>query len=127
MSNFYRGTLAGVIRNVEAARRRERTGARKGVRLALLNILNVSNQHIPHEDGDLERDGNTSMADDRLVGAVSYGHDRLNGIKALVNHEDMTRRHDPGRNAKFLEQAMNATRDQSRQIVAQSVRGEMGT
>jgi hypothetical protein len=119
--------LEGVTGNMVAADERMRVGAVQGLLTASRNTLNVSNRQVPHEEGDLERDGTISADANELIAAVAYGHDPLQGIKAVVQHEDMSLKHDSGRNAKFLENALNATAPQNGEIIATAIRGSMGT
>lgn len=100
-------------------------GARTGMLLALRNTLDVSNTQVPHEEGDLERDGGVSLDEITLHGVISYGRSADTKDYAVVQHEDMTLKHDSGRNAKFLENAMNATRGENLDIIKTSVKREM--
>lgn len=128
-------TIAGwsgagdMVARLQAAKAAKNAGARRGMGLALRNILDVSNTQVPHEDGDLERDGGTSQeeANGHVRGAVSYGRSAQTKDYAVSQHERMDYRHDGGRNAKFLENAMNSTRDQNAEILAASIRKDMGT
>ncbi len=127
MSGFWSG-VDGVDGKAREARARKDEGARRGLALALRNVLNKSNAQVPHEEGDLERDGGISMEDGRrLRGAVSYGRSADVKDYAVVQHEDMTLHHDAGRNAKFLENAFNQTRTENAEILATALRTEMGT
>lgn len=127
MSAFWSGA-DDVVARARQAKERKNAGGRQGLQLALRNVLNVSSQQVPHEEGDLERDGGISVDDgDRIRGAVSYGRSAQTKDYAVVQHEDMTLSHDGGRNAKFLENAFNATRQQNAEILATALRREMGT
>lgn len=124
----YWSGVEGIVAQARKARERKTAGARRGLQLALRNVLNVSNHQVPHEEGDLERDGGTSIEDgERLRGAVSYGRSADTRDYAVVQHEDMTLSHDGGRNAKFLENALMSTRQQNAEILATAIRREMGT
>lgn len=116
-----------MLGNFDRADAATRTGAARGLALAGRNALNVSNLTIPWEEGDLSRDGVVEVDDAALEAAVSYGHDPLNAVKAVVNHEDMNRQHDPGRGPKFLENALNQTASQNAAIIAGEIRRELGT
>jgi len=115
--------------NLQGVRERKNAGAVEGMQLAGLNVLNVSNQQVPHEDGDLERDGAVSVEATAhgARAAVAYGRKADTKDYAVKQHEDMTLHHDAGRNAKFLENAFNSTRAQSLEIAANSVKRKMGT
>ena len=92
-----------------------------GLQLGCEHILTVSNQHVPLEYGDLQGSGVTSMDDGSLTGAVSY-----NTPYAARQHEELSWRHDPGRTAKFLENAANSEAGQVGQIIAETARSHIG-
>lgn len=123
MSDWFSG-VDKVVQASGKVKQRKAKGAKRGVLLALRNVLNVSNAQVPHEEGDLERDGGYGIDGELLRGAVTYGRSADTKDYAEVQHEDMTLNHDSGRNAKFLENAFNSTRAQSRELIAESVKGE---
>lgn len=123
MSNYWQG-IENVIAATQEVRKRKTKGGRRGVLLALRNVLNVSNDHVPHEEGDLERDGGISMDDATMRGAVSYGRSADTKDYAVAQHERLDYAHDAGRTAKYLENAFNSTRQQSAELIAESIRGE---
>ncbi|WP_025620346.1 hypothetical protein [Salinispora cortesiana] len=77
-----------------------------GLELAAEHLLQVSSSLAPHEEGDLERSGEVTI--DPGSGTVAVSYDRPYAVR---QHEDMTLRHDDGRQAKFLEQPMSTERD----------------
>lgn len=93
-------------------------GAEDGVYKAAEHVLGVSNEHVPHEEGTLERSGRvtTDNAWGTPTAAISY-----DTPYAVVMHEDLTARHDPGRTAKYLENAVNGERTTAGRIIARSV------
>src|SRR4051812_3585583 len=101
--------VGDVVKNLRAANDRMRKGAAKGLGLATRNTLNVSNRQVPHEEGDLERDGKASVDDAQLIGAVAYGTTEQTRDYAVPQHERLDFKHDGGRNAKYLENAINST------------------
>lgn len=109
-----------VRQGLEQLRRAGITGAEKGVVLATEHVLGVSRKHVPHEEGTLERSGKASQ--DGLRGAVSY-----DTPYAVAQHEDLTFAHDAGRTAKYLENAFNSERDVVAQVIATSVRRQIGS
>lgn len=126
MSNYW----SGADEFTKALRERKAkadAGARKGVLLALRNVLNVSNKSVPHEEGDLERDGGVSMDDARIFGAVSYGRRADTAKYAETQHERMDYHHDAGRGPKFLENAFNSTKAQSAEIIAAETKRGMAS
>lgn len=91
------------------------TAGDRGLFLAGQHVLNVSNKQVPHEEGDLERDGAVVQGTGEV--AVTYGRDAQVAPYAVRQHEDMELRHDAGRNAKFLENAMNSEKEAALQII----------
>lgn len=80
------------------------------------HLLQAANVHVPLEEGTLERSGAVSTTTEegvRTVVVVSY-----DTPYAVAQHEDLTFEHDPGRTAKFLENAMHAERATMLAIVA---------
>jgi hypothetical protein len=104
------------LRELEEAGRR---GAEQGLFLASEHLLKESREQVPHEEATLERSGKATQ--DGLTAAVSF-----NTPYAVVQHEDLTLAHDAGRNAKYLEKPMNSERTTFGQIIATSVRREIG-
>lgn len=102
-------------------------GAVRGLGLASEHILGVSNNQVPHEMGDLERDGAASVDPDLLQAAVSYGRNAETAEYAVPQHERMDYVHDAGRNAKYLENALNSEAAVAAQIIATQTRKGMGT
>ena len=66
------------------------------------HVLDVSNRHVPHELGDLERSGRVGPGEGEGERTIYY-----DTPYAVVQHEDLTLQHDAGRTAKYLENAMN--------------------
>lgn len=104
-----------------------REGAARGLELGARQVLDVSNSQVPHEQGDLERDGAASVDSTTLKSAVSYGRNAETADYAVPQHERMDYRHDPGRNAKYLENAFNSEAGVVSQIIAEQTRKGLGT
>lgn len=117
--------LRKVVRELQPA-------ARAGLYLGAEHVLGVSNDKVPHEEGDFERGGKASVSDSELVAAVSYRDTGFSGRKSGFSgqaewlHEDLTVQHDDGRTAKFLENAINSERNDVRRIVASEINRRMG-
>ncbi|KUM31886.1 hypothetical protein AQ436_01865 [Arthrobacter sp. EpRS66] len=92
----------------------------KGLVLGAEHVLGESNKRVPHEEGTLENSGSVSYEGGKLRAAISY-----DTPYAAVQHEDMSLRHDKGREAKYLENALNAEKDTVGEIIAQVARGEL--
>jgi hypothetical protein len=95
---------------------------KRGLYQAGEHILGVSNQQVPHEEGDFERSGAVTATENFQV-AISYDDTAFPG-QAEWLHENMSIRHDSGRNAKFLENAMNSEANTAQQIIATAFRSK---
>lgn len=96
-------------------------GAAKGLFYGAEHVLQVSNRHVPIEEGTLERSGHTSVDGDRLEAAVAY-----DTPYAPRQHEELDYVHDDGRTAKFLENALNSERDTVRALIAREIQASLG-
>lgn len=92
-----------------------------GIELAAEHLLQVSSDLAPHEEGDLERSGEVSK--DPGAGAVAVSFDRPYAVR---QHEEMTWRHDSGKQAKYLEQPMHTEADTMLALAAGPLRDELG-
>lgn len=96
-----------------------KNATQEGLYLAGEHLLNASNEHVPHEAGDLQGSGVVSEGDMEV--AVSY-----DTVYAARQHEELGWRHDEGRTAKFLENAMNSEAAVMARIIADEARGQIG-
>lgn len=87
------------------------------MQLALEHILAESNKIIPLDEGTLMRSGTVSLDESTLNGSVSY-----DSPYAVRQHEELTWRHAPGRQAKYLETAVNTTRQDCLHIMQAELR-----
>ena len=114
MSNAWKISLN---KNIAPAMRK---GAGRGLSLAAEHVLGEARKRVPIEEATLERSGATSLDPGNLQAAVTF-----DTPYAVVQHEDMGLRHDAGREAKYLENAMNAETGTVREIIARTIRGEL--
>src|SRR5690606_37119217 len=103
--------------NVRAIRKAERGRAAIGLRKAAEHRLEVRRRLVPIEEGTVERTGVASVDDGRLGAAESY-----DTPAEVRQHEDLTLRHDPGRQAKYLEEPMQTARGTMLDLVATEIR-----
>ncbi|WP_320069604.1 hypothetical protein [Micromonospora sp. RTGN7] len=92
-----------------------------GTEVAAEHLLQVSSTLVPHEEGDLERSGEVSS--DRSSQTVAVSYDRSYSVR---QHEDMTLRHDDGRQAKYLEEPMGTERAVMLALIAKAARKPLG-
>ena len=82
-------------------------------------VLGEAIQQVPHEDGDLQASNKISIDEENKLAAVSF-----DTPYAVVQHEDMTFKHDAGRKAKYLEDPMNAvTQGPAQALIARHLKG----
>ena len=91
--------------------------AARGLQLAAEHILAESNKLVPLDEGTLQRSGEVSVDAEGMAASVSY-----NSPYAVRQHEEMTWRHAPGRQAKYLETAVNTSRADCARIIQQELR-----
>lgn len=102
--------IAGVKKVAEEATRR-------GLALAGEHILGESRKLVPHEEGTLERSGAVVVHPDELAVTVSY-----DTPYAVRQHEDLSLKHDDGRQAKYLEDPLNTESVTALDIIGAQVR-----
>lgn len=124
MSEFWSG-LGSMVKVINETQKRTEAGGRKGLRLAGRHVLNVSNKQVPHEEGDLERDGAVNVDAEAMQAVISYGRRADTAKYAEAQHERLDYKHDGGRNAKFLENAMNSEKDAAAAIIQQAIKSEV--
>ncbi len=112
----WHGELPGNLHRIEV---KILAAAEKAVALGGEHVLGESTKIVPLEEGTLSRSGKTSaeMTGDVAVAAVSY-----DTPYAARQHEEMDWRHDPGRQAKYLEQPLGAAAPTVAKIYAQAAR-----
>ena len=108
--------MAGLL----AAAKAGPEGALDRLRIAGEHVLGVSNSRVPFEEGDLAASGSVSDDGESVV-AISYDEDY-----AVVQHEDMSLKHDAGREAKFLENSLNQERDKILEFVREGAKRRLG-
>lgn len=93
-----------------------------GLQLAVQHLLKVSRDQVPLEEGSLERSGRADVDAASGRGYVSYGTG-VAAAYAVIQHERLDFRHDSGRNAKYLENAMNSEQQTLAGLIAGALRG----
>ncbi|MGV9282118.1 minor capsid protein [Streptomyces sp. NPDC003730] len=100
-----------------AVERELRAAAARGLVLAAEHVLAESLEIVPLDEGPLQNSGTASVDEGDLTAAVSY-----DTPYAARQHEELDYRHAPGRQAKYLEQPLNANRGQVQQLIAAELR-----
>lgn len=93
------GSMTGKLQGIGSKLREE---AAKAVEEVADLVLNEATTRVPLEYGDLQDSGKVSVDAENLQAAVSF-----DTPYAVRQHEDMTYHHDAGREAKYLENALN--------------------
>ncbi|WP_237773577.1 minor capsid protein [Streptomyces luteocolor] len=94
---------------------RGRRLASKGLQRALEHAFGEANKLVPLDEGTLERSGRVDV--DSLHGAISY-----DSVYAVRQHEELTWKHLPDRQATYLEQPMNSEREVMLRLMAVPIR-----
>lgn len=89
--------------------------ASDGIARALEHTLGVATTLVPLDEGPLQRSGKVQV--EGLNGTISY-----DSPYAIVQHENLTYRHAPGRTSKYLETPMNTERSVMLELSAVSLR-----
>ncbi len=96
---------------------RGKAKARAAMEKGLEFILDESNKIVPLDEDTLQKSGKVSMHETEVKGSVFY-----NTPYAMRQHEELTWKHAPGRQAKYLETAMNANRTVPLNMVRDALR-----
>lgn len=99
------------------AARALRAAAARGLFLGTEHVLQVSTDRVPIDEGFLQSTGTASVDEGSLTGMVSF-----DGPYAVRQHEELTWRHAPGREAKYLENSLNEERPVVFALVAAELR-----
>lgn len=91
-----------------------------GVELACEHLLGLSQAIVPLEEAILQNSGTVDIDRNRREGTVSY-----DTPYAVVQHERLDYRHDPGRQAKYLEGPLDTDSDTLIALVALPLRGAL--
>jgi hypothetical protein len=97
-----------------------RKAAARGLAIAGEHVLGEAIKRVPIEEHILEESGTVTTDPANLKAAVVF-----DTPYAVYQHEVMGLKHDDGREAKYLENAMNAETGTVREIVARTIRGEL--
>lgn len=103
------------------AERAARRGAERGVKLAVEFLLGESQQEVPLEEATLLRSGHTDVEAKahEVEGVISY-----DTPYAVIQHEALDFKHDPGRKAKYLEDPVNRNAAKVYAIMGAAMRKE---
>jgi hypothetical protein len=99
MSDFNPGEIRA---NLSVAKHDVVEGVDRGLRLAAEHLLGEARRIVPIEEGVLGTSGKTHYDSESHTASVSF-----DTPYAVIQHEDLTFRHDAGRQAKYLEQPMH--------------------
>lgn len=94
-----------------------RAAANRGLALSGEHVLAESTKRVPIEEHTLQESGTVSTDPGKNRAAVSY-----DTPYAVRQHEDMTARHDVGRTAKYLENALTSSVPAIQKIMVKAIR-----
>src|SRR5690606_3225644 len=94
-----------------------RAAAARGLLLGAEHVLTEAQDLVPLDEGGLQNTGTASVDEGSLTAMVSF-----DTPYAVRQHEELDWRHAPGRQAKYLEQPLNAERSTVLALVAAQLR-----
>jgi hypothetical protein len=94
-----------------------KTTAARALKDAALHVLNVANTRVPIQEGHLQNSGDTAVDRDEMRASVSYSQPY-----AVAQHENLDWKHAPGREAKYLEKALEEEAPAVRALLAQQLK-----
>lgn len=94
--------------------------AAKGLADAAEFLLDESTRVAPIEEGTLIRSATATVDPAKLEAVVSY-----DTPYAVRQHEDLDARHDPGRQAKYLEEPLRSRANTILKLIAEPIRKGM--
>lgn len=97
--------------------KRGKRAAARGLEMAAEYVLGESNKIVPLDDGVLERSGKTAVDEATLNVVITY-----DTPYAVRQHEELTWKHAPGRQAKYLETAINTNRQEALRLMQSQLR-----
>lgn len=95
-------------------------GAIRGLTFAAEHLLKEARDLVPIDTAALERSGRAVVDPDKMEATVLF-----DTPYAVIQHEDLTFRHAPGRQAKYLEQPMITERETMRKIIQKQIAKEL--
>ena len=117
--------LGGIQARLEAAAKAMREGAADGLEEWAEFVLQESSQLVPIEEGTLQNSGTVEVDRENLKAAVGYGNGGASDY-AVVQHEDLSLRHDSGRTGKYLERPAMQSRAVGEQIIGDAIKRRLG-
>jgi hypothetical protein len=106
--------------DVAGAADKIREAAGPAIGLAVEAWLTDANEHVPHDEGTLERSGESSVDEGQLRGAVSY-----DTPYAVRQHEDLTLQHQGKGEPKWLENTGTQNGGKYAQVIATAIKSEV--
>lgn len=120
--------MSGGFRVTKDNRAKIKAQAREACALALEDtlgeLLRLSNQTVPQEEGILEGSGEVEVDAASLNGQVSYGGEA--GAYALRQHEETGWSHDGNRRAKWLELTFRENASRVGAMLTKALKGAFG-
>lgn len=116
---------SGIRARLIAASKAIREGAADGVEDVAEEWLAEGTQTVPIEEGTLSRSGQTASDRGRLAAGVGWGQGQAADY-AIVQHEDMSLQHDPGRTAKWGERAGVQVAGSAGEIIRNAIQRRLG-
>ncbi|MEV4749075.1 hypothetical protein AB0K21_22075 [Streptosporangium sp. NPDC049248] len=102
---------------VAAFDERTKTVAARALRDAAEHVLGVANTRVPIQEGHLQNSGATAVDRSEMKATISYDQPY-----AVAQHENLDWQHAPGRQAKYLETALQEEASAVQALLAQQLK-----
>lgn len=113
-----------LLRGIEQAASRMQTGARRGLGDWGEHVLDEAVRIVPIEEATLENSGTVAQSTDGKTVGVGFGAGAA-APYAIKQHEDLSLHHDAGRQAKYLEMPLQASKSTGLRILRDAVKDEL--
>lgn len=101
-----------------------RAGAAAGLQAAGKMVFDASQERVPQDTSELKESGKLEVDEAQLRAEISYG-EGLPDPRAVISHEKLEIQHDDG-TAKYLENPMTEMAGEVGEVVAASIRKNLG-
>lgn len=115
---------SSLLRGLSDAAERMKRGAARGVGEWGEHVLDEAVRIVPIEEGTLQNSGTVAQTTDGHTAAVGFGSGAA-APYAVIQHEALDFHHDAGRQAKYLEVPLQASKTVGPQIVARAIKEDL--
>ena len=113
-----------LLRGLADAASRMQTGAARGLHMWGEHVLDEAVRVVPIEEGVLQNSGTVGQSADGKTVGIGFGSGAA-AKYAVPQHEHLEYQHDPGKQAKYLEMPLQASKSTGLRILRDAVKDEL--